>query len=339
MLAKDTQATQATQASSIVPMRHPKMSNVNTSMSTLPYSRERMIREKSELSFTAGRRQPLNSTESKRILGEKGGFIHSSLSSVLGRESRVLRRIYERVQNLERKAELGNKRDQVQQKATLLSNARQKLSGTRTAGSRVPFSKEYSIKAKAGSNLEPVNILSESAIDLSMPRIYNEASSTTLVDPVALLPSPEIVEGQLPQVVVVETNTNPVVGLSDQMNTDKEGRMITTMQGERQEGDVGSSDLVQQTADFSERRTLISKNPSSSYLPRGAPSRASASENTRIENKKVLHEYKQRKLLVDNLQLNKLIKKDMNMFESDRTRKRVKRKSTLDNSRERVPSI
>lgn len=91
-----------TLASSAIANRKSKMSAMKSSLSSLPYSRERMQREKSELSFTAGHRRPMNSTGGRRILGEQNGVIHSSMSSALGRESRVLKRIYERVENIKK---------------------------------------------------------------------------------------------------------------------------------------------------------------------------------------------------------------------------------------------
>jgi len=54
-------------------------------------------REQSELSFTAGRRKVIRSTGNKRILGDKNGYNHSTLVSHLGRHSRMLKNIKERV--------------------------------------------------------------------------------------------------------------------------------------------------------------------------------------------------------------------------------------------------
>ena len=69
----------------------------------MPYSRSRMSRESSELRFHAGKRQVTDSAKKKRILGDRQGFCHSQLSSAFGRESQVLKNIYKRVKNFEKK--------------------------------------------------------------------------------------------------------------------------------------------------------------------------------------------------------------------------------------------
>ena len=66
-----------------------------------------MSRETSEISFNIGKRKHVDSA--RRKSEGRQHFRHSQLSSLLGRESRVMKRIYDRVDDLI-KQENGQKR-------------------------------------------------------------------------------------------------------------------------------------------------------------------------------------------------------------------------------------
>ena len=69
------------------------------SLTVLPRSRTRLQREPSELSFQAGKRLAVDSKAGARILGESSGYCHSTLRSAMGRESRILQKLHQRVGN------------------------------------------------------------------------------------------------------------------------------------------------------------------------------------------------------------------------------------------------